>query len=162
MAKRPRVSRARQNGIRINRLRFLDSGSGEQEVTGRIGGARHLGLDLDDFDSVIRNGAHLRGHTFTSAILQSTLESSRIPAISVFVRSEISASDITPREILCRRWIGGAPRHPAAVFRGFGRASQERANAAPTPESASPRNLGRSACAHDTIQFYKMLLRLLS
>jgi hypothetical protein len=55
-------------------LKFLDSGFGKQEITGRIGGDRHLGLDLDDLDSVIRNGAHLRGHAFTFTILQATVE----------------------------------------------------------------------------------------
>jgi hypothetical protein len=73
-AKRPRVSRAGQKGIRVNQLKFLNSGSGEQEITGRIGGDRHLGVDLDDLDSVIRNGAHLRDHAFTFTILQATVE----------------------------------------------------------------------------------------
>src|SRR4051794_39462042 len=54
-----RIARARQKWIRINRLRLLNSESGEQEVTGRIGGD-YLGLDLDDLNSVIRHGAHLR------------------------------------------------------------------------------------------------------
>jgi hypothetical protein len=55
-------------------IESLDSGSAEQEITGRIGGDRHLGLDLDDFDCVKRNGAHLRDHAFTFTILQATVE----------------------------------------------------------------------------------------
>src|SRR5690349_20374413 len=128
-------------------IESLDSGSAEQEITGRIGGDRHLGLDLDDFDCVKRNGAHLRDHAFTFTILQATVEYCASWLFLLLFAAKYEPATSLGEGILCRRWIGGAPRHPAEVFRGFGEASQERANAAPTPAYASPRNLERSACA---------------
>jgi hypothetical protein len=95
-----------------------------------------LGLDLDDLDPVIRNGAHLRGHAFAFTILQATVEY-RASWLLLLLLQRNSQRHHSERNLvppMDRR----APQHPAAVFSGFGKVSQECANAALTPESALP------------------------
>jgi hypothetical protein len=106
-------------------LKLLDSGSGKQEITGRIGGDRHLGLDLDDLDSVIRNGAHLRGHAFTFTILQATVE---YHASSLFLL--LFAAKYQPATSLRKKSCAadGSAERPASCcgLPRFGKASQAR------------------------------------